>query len=383
MNTVRSRAVLCLVALGAFVAGLVMADNSSTPSKAYTFSSGTTILSSQVNENFDRLYTGLANVGTANIITSGVSTDELAAASVSTAKIADGALSADTTGRAKVADRFLTPVKLDPTAFFPSAGKVEVTQNTSPSAASFTVTAEYVVTTDGSNRQIHHSLSETVNVANSGANGFDTGTIQANSQNFLWVIAKEDGTVDCLMSASSTAPTMPSGYTYKRRIGAFRADASAQILALKQTGATVLYYNPQRTELNNDTSSTFNTWTVASTAAALYRPVPTTAVSVRLALEERETSGGFAGILLLHLYTGAATGGSARSPAASPVVTTAGPVGIVTMGVDGTNFGVNTAFGHFEIPLVSNSFKTFKEVNGGAASYGASFAWVVGYVDNI
>jgi hypothetical protein len=42
--------------------------------------------------------------------------------------------------------------------------------------------------------------------------------------------------MDALASTSATAPTMPSGYVYKRRVGSFKTGGSATILAFTQMG---------------------------------------------------------------------------------------------------------------------------------------------------
>lgn len=51
------------------------------------------------------------------------------------------------------------------------------------------------------------------------AGGLDTGTV-ANNTYHVWLIKRSDtGVVDVLFSLSATAPTMPTNYDYKRRIG--------------------------------------------------------------------------------------------------------------------------------------------------------------------
>jgi hypothetical protein len=51
------------------------------------------------------------------------------------------------------------------------------------------------------------------------AGGLDTGSI-ANTTYHVWLIKRSDtGVVDVLYSTSASAPTMPTNYTYKRRIG--------------------------------------------------------------------------------------------------------------------------------------------------------------------
>lgn len=75
--------------------------------------------------------------------------------------------------------------------------------------------------------------------------GLDTGA-KANSTFYhVWLIKRTDtGVVDVLFSTSGTAPTMPTSYTKKHRIGAVRTDGSGNILAFLQYGDTFLYKSP-------------------------------------------------------------------------------------------------------------------------------------------
>ena len=71
----------------------------------------------------------------------------------------------------------------------------------------------------------------------SGNGCLDSGTIAASTWYHLFVIERTDtGVVDELCSTSATGPTFPSSYTKKRRIGSFKTDASAHILAFSQFG---------------------------------------------------------------------------------------------------------------------------------------------------
>lgn len=55
-----------------------------------------------------------------------------------------------------------------------------------------------------------------------GLGGLDTGAV-GNSDYYIWLIERSDtGVVDALFSLSSTAPTMPTNYDYKRLIGWFK-----------------------------------------------------------------------------------------------------------------------------------------------------------------
>jgi hypothetical protein len=59
----------------------------------------------------------------------------------------------------------------------------------------------------------------TINFGTTGANALDTGALATNTWYHCYVIAKTDGTTASLGSLSATSPTMPSGYTLKRRVG--------------------------------------------------------------------------------------------------------------------------------------------------------------------
>jgi hypothetical protein len=65
--------------------------------------------------------------------------------------------------------------------------------------------------------------------------GLDTGAI-ANTTYHVWLIKRSDtGVVDALFSTSASAPTMPTNYDYKRRIGAIVRTGGA-IKAFTQDG---------------------------------------------------------------------------------------------------------------------------------------------------
>lgn len=64
----------------------------------------------------------------------------------------------------------------------------------------------------------------TISILALGANGLDTGSIQSAEWYYIYVIYNPSTvTTAGLFSLSSTSPTMPAGYTRKRRIGAVNA----------------------------------------------------------------------------------------------------------------------------------------------------------------
>ena len=71
----------------------------------------------------------------------------------------------------------------------------------------------------------------------SGNGCLDSGSIANATWYHVFVIERTDtGVVDELCSTSATAPTLPTNYTKKRRIGSFKTDTSAHILAFTQYG---------------------------------------------------------------------------------------------------------------------------------------------------
>jgi hypothetical protein len=63
-----------------------------------------------------------------------------------------------------------------------------------------------------------------------GAGGRDAGSESSNTSYHIWLIYNPTSTdYAALISASATAPTLPSGYTKKRRVGSFYNDGSSNI----------------------------------------------------------------------------------------------------------------------------------------------------------
>lgn len=81
-----------LVLLGALIAVValrpVSANNSTTPTKPYTYVAGGTIRASELNSNFDTAYNELqGNIGTANLLDNAITTAKIIANAVTTAKL--------------------------------------------------------------------------------------------------------------------------------------------------------------------------------------------------------------------------------------------------------------------------------------------------------
>jgi hypothetical protein len=92
------------------------------------------------------------------------------------------------------------------------------------------------VCADSTNVEMLSVTASTIDCGTVGANGLDTGSLASNTWYHVFAIGKADGTTALLASTSLASAVMPAGYTVKRRIGSFKTDGSAHILAFVQSG---------------------------------------------------------------------------------------------------------------------------------------------------
>jgi len=100
------------------------------------------------------------------------------------------------------------------------------------------------------------SLDLTLDITASGANGLDTGSEAASTWYFIWVIVGPEGPAG-LLSTSSTAPTLPTGFVGKRLLGAVRNDASSNFIIFRQIGANYYYKTLYQVILSNGSATAF------------------------------------------------------------------------------------------------------------------------------
>jgi len=84
----------------------------------------------------------------------------------------------------------------------------------------------------------------------SGNGALDTGTIAANTWYHVFLIGQANGTVDALFSTSVSAPTMPNGFTFKRRLGSVKTNASAQLIPFTQFGDYFWWNSPTNDDIS-------------------------------------------------------------------------------------------------------------------------------------
>lgn len=116
-------------------------------------------------------------------------------------------------------------------------------RNSVDTAHDMRVTASrlFVVNTAGAAFQLT-AVDVSAAIDASGTNGLDTGSVAADTGYYLWVIYNPGTlTVAALWSLSATAPTMPSGYTYKSRVGWNVTDGASELKQVEQRGAIARY----------------------------------------------------------------------------------------------------------------------------------------------
>lgn len=94
----------------------------------------------------------------------------------------------------------------------------------------------------------------TADITASGANGLDTGTEAASTWYAIWLIYNPTtSTVASLLSTSFISPTMPTGYTKKRRVGAVYNKANSNFRTFTQLGERTTYVDGGLGDTENET----------------------------------------------------------------------------------------------------------------------------------
>lgn len=187
-------------------------------------------------------------------------------------------------------------------------------------------------------------------VVGSGNGALDTGSMANTTEYFVFLIERTDtGIVDILFSTSATAPIMPSGYSKKRRIGAFRTDGSANILKFSQSGDAFLY----------DIPLGVGPISVTTTAQLITFPIPSLPSGITATYKNITT---YSVVAQSILFT---------SPAASTQVANT-PTGNVSHNAP----GAVAVAGSFSTGTVNGQIRAVSSVAGGLSSSFAVTGWI-------
>lgn len=167
-----------------------------------------------------------------------------------------------------------------------SAGYSDFAASCTGASAVVTMTAARVTVRNAAGASVELSnVSETLTMTNTGAGGLDAAeSLAASTWYYIYFIYNPTtGDVAALASLSANSPTLPSGYTYFRRMGALRTDATANKYPLAGTQCDDIW---GFTQVGNVTEwpviSLGNTSGVAT--CSLSSVVPPTASEINLAV---------------------------------------------------------------------------------------------------
>jgi hypothetical protein len=158
------------------------------------------------------------------------------------------------------------------------------------SSANISVSAdELVVESSAYAYHVLRGINATIAGTTAGANGLDTGALAASTWYSVWIIWNGTTTAG-LLSLSATAPTIPSGYTHKARVGWIRTDGTGNKypLGFKQYGRSVQYVVAACSNLATvqimASGSLGNISTPTWVAVATGNYIPPTAAKIKLSL---------------------------------------------------------------------------------------------------
>jgi len=180
----------------------------------------------------------------------------------------------------------------------------------------------------------------TVDIAASGANGLDSGASAANFY-YIWLISNGTTTAG-LLSLQAIAPTMPSGYTYKIRVGVVRNTAAG---------------NNLETFIQRDK-------TVAIVAATVFTGKGNSAYAT---LGGAELTAFQAKVPPIAAYVRGVAGATANQNIVFQLGPDATQLGVCMVGVNASAITLNgyNSANHWEIPLTSNTMFYGTSVSGG------------------
>lgn len=117
----------------------------------------------------------------------------------------------------------------------------------------------------------------TINFANNGINGLDTGSIAASTWYYIFVIADPIGLqATGAIASTSATPLLPFGYLAYRQIGWALTDASSHILKMNVSGDYGYRYHQWDTHIQVLDDGTASTLTAVDCSSALppIQPIP-------------------------------------------------------------------------------------------------------------
>lgn len=156
---------------------------------------------------------------------------------------------------------------------------------------------------DDNESDIAVSSTLTADITVSGANGLDTGVEAANTWYSVWVIGDSGGgNAASLLSTQATNPTLPSGFTRKRRVGWVRNLSNSEFRPFQVVGSGTTkeyYYDGVITDLQVLSGGNAGTYTAVNLSERVspgntWAYLQTATVNAPATFEFRRTDSGIA-----------------------------------------------------------------------------------------
>ena len=154
------------------------------------------------------------------------------------------------------------------------------------STTSINISADYVQLNDSNGATVVlSSVSFTADMSSTGLNGIDTGSVSSNTWYYTYFISNAQASSGALVSAQSSAPTLPAGYTYKALATTFRTGTSQ---LPQRTAGRRVFVSPNGYIVSSAITQATSTWTAYSIAN--FVPPITTKMGLEAALINSHTS---------------------------------------------------------------------------------------------
>ena len=145
--------------------------------------------------------------------------------------------------------------------------------NTGTPGSQIDLTADEIVLKDSSGKPLlATNVSATANILVNGANGLDTGAAANNTWYYLWVISN-GSTTALLFSTSSTAPTMPVGYTFRALVSAVYRTTAFRNFVQRQNRIQAAETAAQWTTLSGGTATSITAISMATFVPPIHTKV--------------------------------------------------------------------------------------------------------------
>ena len=193
-----------------------------------------------------------------------------------------------------------------------------ITNNSGTPNTSIDVTWSSAVTISNAGAAFNLSTPTTVTInstASGSVNQWDAARPTSN-WGYIWLVGN-GSTMGAIGSASSTAPTLPSGYTYKCRVGAMQFNGAQNLARTRQAGSVSQYQGVVIPNLGNGITGTYSTTSpvlATATVAGATSCAPPTATAAHIVATGTWKGGGGSSVLVA---PGTAWGGTNNGPQGS------------------------------------------------------------------